>query len=105
LGEKLARQSQLQNQQQGLLTLQNWHNEFGFLPETFAAVASKISLQGEWKANAITWQNGILTLEISSTTLDIAMLVSELEQSESLSKINIRPHANANTWTLEASVK
>jgi hypothetical protein len=105
LGEQLARQSQLQNQQQGLLALQSWHSEFAFLPETFAAVASKISLQGQWQANAIAWQNRTLTLEVSSAKLDIASLVTELEQSPSLSNINIRPHANDNTWILEASVK
>ena len=105
LGEQLARQSQLQNQQQGLMTLQNWHNEFGFLPETFAAVAQKMNLQGEWQANAIAWQNGTLAIEIYSTALEIAILVAALEQSESLQKINIRPHANNNTWILEVTVK
>jgi hypothetical protein len=105
LGDKLAQQSQLQTQQQGLLMLQNWHGEFGFLPATFATVASKINLQGEWQANAIAWQDGILTIEISSTKLDIATLVTELEQAESLHQINIRPHAKDNTWVLEASVK
>jgi hypothetical protein len=105
LGEQLARQSQLQNKQQGLLMLQNWHAEFGFLPETFAAVADKINIQGEWQANAIAWQNRTLIIEISSTKLDIATLVAELEQVESLNKINIRPHVNDNTWILEVSVK
>jgi hypothetical protein len=105
LGEKLATQSQLQNQQRDLSVLQNWHAKFGFLPETFAGVASKINLQGEWQANNIAWQNRTLTLEVSSKKLDIATLVTKLEQAASLSNINIRPHLNDNTWLLEVSVK
>jgi hypothetical protein len=105
LGEKLATQSQLQNQQRGLSVLQNWHAEFGFLPETFAAVASKINLQGEWQANTIAWQNRTLTVEVSSKKLNIATLVTELEQAATLSNINIRPHLNDNTWILEVSIK
>jgi hypothetical protein len=105
LGEQLAQQSQLQSQQEGLLLLQRWHSKFGFLPETLAALASKINQQGEWEANVITWQNRTMTLEISASNLDIASLVNELEQSRSLTQINIRPHAKENTWVLEASVK
>lgn len=105
LGEKLAEQAKLQNQQQNLLTLQNWHNEFGFLPESFAAVVEKISLQGNWKANSISWQNRLLSIELSAKNLDIAKLVAELESVPRLAQINIRPHLAENTWVIEAAVK
>lgn len=105
LGEKLAEQAKLQNQQQNLLTLQNWHNEFGFLPESFAAVVEKISLQGTWKANSISWQNRLLSVELSAQNLDIAKLVAELESVPRLAQINIRPHLAENTWVIEAAVK
>jgi hypothetical protein len=105
LGEKLAEQTKLQNQQQNLLTLQNWHNEFGFLPESFAAIVEKISLQGNWKANSISWQNRLLSVELSAQNLDIAKLVAELESLPSLAQINIRPHLAENTWVIEAAVK
>ena len=105
LGEKLAEQAKLQNQQQNLLTLQNWHNEFGFLPETFAATAEKINLQGPWKANSISWQNRLLSLELTAQNIDIAKLVAELESVPRLAQINIRPHLAENTWVIEASAK
>jgi hypothetical protein len=105
LGEQLSIQSQLQKQQQGLLSLQNWHREFAFLPETLAKVAEKINLQGEWQANTITWQNRTLVIELISKKLDIAILVTELEGADTLSNINIRPHVSDNTWVLEASIK
>lgn len=105
LGPKLAEQAKLQNQQQNLLTLQNWHNEFAFLPEAYAAVAEKINLQGTWKTNTINWQNRILSVELSAQNLDIAKLVAELESVTSLGQINIRPHLTDNTWVIEAAVK
>jgi hypothetical protein len=105
LGEKLAEQAKLQNQQQNLLTLQNWHREFGFLPESFAAIVEKISLQGDWKANSVSWQNRLLTLELTAQNIDIAKLVAELESVPRLAQINIRPHLAENTWVIEASVK
>lgn len=105
LGEKLSQQANLQNQQQNLLTLQNWHSEFSFLPESFAAVVEKISLQGTWNANSISWQNRLLSIELSAPNLDIAKLVAELESVPRLAQINIRPHLAENTWVLEAVVK
>lgn len=105
LGEKLAMQNQLQNKQQGLSLLQNWQQEFAFLPETFAQVAKKLSLEGTWKANSVSWQNRTISIELMAEDLDIAKLVNNLESLEDLSKINIRPHASENTWILEASVK
>ena len=105
LGEKLAQQVQLQGQQQDILMLRNWHNEYGLLPETFALVADKINLYGQWKANSINWQDRILVVELVASNLNIAALVTELEQVEKLAEITIRPNVNANTWTLEVSLK
>jgi len=105
LGAKLAEQAKLQNQQQNLLTLQNWHKEFGFLPESFTAIAEKISLQGPWKANSISWQNRLVSLELTAQNIDIAKLVAELESVPRLAQINIRPHLAENTWVIEASAK
>jgi hypothetical protein len=105
LGEKLSRQDRVKSQQRSLANLQKWQNEFGYLPETFAAIVDKINLQGKWKANSIAWQNRTLVLELISTELDIASLVSALEQEHSLARVNIRPHVNENTWILEATLK
>jgi hypothetical protein len=105
LGKQLAKQSQLQNMQQGLLMLRNWQGEFAFLPEIFAQVAEKVNLQGSWKARSISWQNRVINIELYAENIDIAELVLNLENVENLSKINIRPHVSSNTWILEASVK
>lgn len=105
LGEQLARQDRLLNQQRGLASLQTWQSEFGFLPETFAAIAEKINQQGTWQANSITWQNRTLVIELLAKELDIATLVAALEQVNNLAKVNIRPHISDNTWILEASLK
>jgi Tfp pilus assembly protein PilN len=105
LGEQLAEQSRLQNAQQTLMLLRNWHNEHGFLPESIGAVATKLNLRGEWKANSISWQNHTLEIELLAANLDIAALVGELENIDMLKQVNIRPHAADDTWILEANIK
>jgi hypothetical protein len=105
LGQQLAEQSRFQHKQQTLLLLKNWHNEHGFLPESLGAVAAKLNLQGEWKANTISWQNHTLAIELLATNLDIAALIGELENIDMLEQVNIRPHAANDTWILEAKLK
>ena len=105
LGEQLARQERLQSQQRSLANLQIWQSEFGYLPETFAAIVEKISQQVTWQANSITWQNRTLVLELVAKELDIATLVAALEQVNSLDRVNIRPHISDDTWILEATLK
>lgn len=105
LGEKLAEQSKLQQTQQTLSLLQSWHNEYGFLPESLGEVAAILSMQGQWKANVIAWQNHHLEIELLAKNIDIAALVGELENIDKLEQVNIRPHAANDTWILEADIK
>jgi hypothetical protein len=105
LGEQLTRQERIQNQQKSLNTLQSWQNEFGFLPETFAAIVEKLNQLGTWQANSIAWQSRSLVIELVAKKLDIAALVAELEEVNSLAKVNIRPHISNDTWILEATLK
>jgi hypothetical protein len=105
LGEQLARQDLIQRQQKSLTSLQTWQSEFGFLPETFAAIVEKLNQLGTWQGNSIVWQSRTLVIELVAKELDIAALVAELEEVDSLAKVNIRPHISNDTWILEATLK
>ncbi|MGS2719901.1 hypothetical protein [Paraglaciecola aestuariivivens] len=105
IGDKLSLQNTLRNNQQIVSQLQNWHTAAGFFPESFTAVAEKLSQQGEWQVNTVIWQNKIIELEFVSKQVDITSLVGELEKLTLLEQVNIRPHNAENTWILEAKLK
>jgi hypothetical protein len=105
LGEKLDLQNTLRNNTQLLAGLNNWHQEFDFLPETFALIAEKLNQQGKWRANSLIWQNKTMEIELLSKDLDITSLVSELETISALQRVSIRPHDANDTWILEAQAK
>jgi len=105
LGEKLDLQNTLRNNTQLLSGLNNWHQEFEFLPETFALIAEKLNQQGKWRANSLIWQNKTMEIELLSKDLDITSLVSELETISALQRVSIRPHDANDTWILEAQAK
>lgn len=105
LGDKLAKQINLRNNQQILSNLQLWHQQQGFFPETFAAIAEKLSSQGIWRVSTVTWQNKIVEIEFVFKNVDITSLIGDLEKVSLLQKVNIRPHNAENTWILEAQLK
>lgn len=105
VGDKLAMQNKIQ-QQQGVITLlSKWQHQNGFLPQTLANVASVVIKYGNWEAANIEWQGKRLVLLITLRDTDIPTLVSELERTNSFSDVAIRPHSLANTWTLEVAQK
>lgn len=105
LGPKLSQQQDLSNNILTLEGLNNWHAEFGFFPETFAAISEKLSNQGDWRANSILWQERRLELEFVASDIELTILVGELESVAILSQVNIRPHNSKDTWILEAQLK
>lgn len=105
LGEKLQQQNRLRSNEQLVSTLEDWQYEYGFFPETFAAVAEKLTFQGNWQVNTLTWQNKTLELEFVSNDMNITTLVGDLELIDILQQVNIRPHNADNTWILEARLK
>jgi hypothetical protein len=105
IGPKLAQQQALNNNILTLNGLKNWHTEFGFFPESFAAISEKLSHQGSWRANSILWQERRLELEFVANEIDLTTLVGELESVNILSQVNIRPHNAKDTWILEAQLK
>jgi hypothetical protein len=105
LGEKLQQQNQLRTNEQLISNLKEWQHEHGFLPETFAALARKLTLQGNWQVNTLIWQNKTIELEFVSIDMNITTLVGDLEQIDILQQVNIRPHNAENTWILEAQLK
>lgn len=105
LGEKLDLQNTLRNNTQLLAGLNNWHQYYDFLPETFALIAEKLNKEGKWRANSLIWQNRTMEIELLSKDLDITSLVSELEKISSLQQVSIRPHDASDTWILEAKTK
>ena len=105
LGEKLNLQNTLRNNTQLLAGLNSWHQNYDFLPETFALVAEKLNQQGKWRANSLIWQNKTMEIELLSKDIDITSLVSELEKIGSLQQVSIRPHDANDTWILEAETK
>jgi hypothetical protein len=105
LGEKLDLQNTLRNNTQLLVGLNNWHQEYDFLPEAFALIAEKLNKQGKWRANSLIWQNKTMEIELLSKDIDITSLVSELEKIGSLQQVSIRPHDANDTWILEAKTQ
>jgi len=105
LGDKLSMQADLNQALDVVNGLSNWHQEYAFLPETLASVASVINRQNNWQLNTLTWQNRVISMEVYSSDLDITQMVVDLEQLPNLTQINIRPHISDNTWILEATVK
>ncbi|ALS99260.1 hypothetical protein [Lacimicrobium alkaliphilum] len=102
LGSKLNQQAAVRAGQQQLAWLQNWQSQYGVLPESFAVIASAISEQGEWKTNQIRWQNRTIEVEFTSAQVDIAALVSAVENTGLLRDVNIRPQTSGDAWILEA---
>ncbi len=105
LGEKLAKQTQLRDQQMSLSTLHTWQQEQGFFPESFGIIVNVLNEQGVWKVNQVTWQNKNVELEFVSADVDITSLIGKLEKLNALAQVNIRPHNAQNTWVLEAKIK
>ncbi|WP_416305721.1 hypothetical protein [Neptunicella sp. SCSIO 80796] len=105
LGEKLAQQTQLRDQQMALSVLHTWQQEQGFFPESFGIIAAVLNEQGIWQTNQVTWQNKSLELEFVSSDVDITALIGNLEKINTLTQVNIRPHNAENTWILEAQIK
>jgi hypothetical protein len=105
LGEKLDLQNTLRNNIQLLAGLNKWHQDFEFMPETFALIAEKLNQQGKWRANSLIWQNKTMEIELLSKDIDITSLVIELEKIGALQNVSIRPHDANDTWILEAKAK
>ncbi len=103
ISDKLAKQSQLREQQANLYFLHAWGKASGSLPEAFGSIAERINPLGLWEVKEIAWQDRQLLVELDTGDIDIAALVKDLELVSGIKAVSIRPHGSAGTYLLEAS--
>ncbi|MDC8833003.1 hypothetical protein [Alteromonas gilva] len=101
VGDRLDEQARLQNDQQFIGRAQSWQSEAGYLPQALAEVLSELGESSKWQINLLEWQLKELKVELQMANLNIAELVTKLEQSPLFERVAIRPHANEDTWILE----
>ncbi|NVK55273.1 MAG: hypothetical protein HWE26_06635 [Alteromonadaceae bacterium] len=101
VGDRLDEQARLQNNQQFISGSLSWQSEVGYLPQALAGVLSELGESRKWQINLIEWQLNVLRVELQMANLNIAELVTKLEQSPLFERVAIRPHANEDTWILE----
>ena len=101
LGDKLALQQKMQDSRAMLLSADDWIWQYGTLPQMLAEVIAPVLSQVPWQANSMTWQDGVLNVHVYAANLDLARLVTELENTQQFSKVSIRPHLAQDTWILE----
>ncbi|GGO63618.1 hypothetical protein [Bowmanella pacifica] len=104
MGERVSQLDQLKNNQSLMSQLSSWTNEYSSFPETFAALAKSMNMQGSWKMNQVNWQNKTLTMEFIAEQVDIAQLVADLEANPAFIEVNIRPFVAGEGWIVEAKV-
>ena len=103
INDKLAKQTQLREQQDNLALLRSWREEQGSLPESLSTIAEQINPLGRWEVKEIAWQDRQLVLELDAGDMDIAALVNDLESAPRISTIGIRPHGSSGAYLLEAT--
>lgn len=105
LGDKLALQDRQQKAKSMLGGMRDWASANGNLPMVLSIVIGEVLQQSPWYADAFDWQGNKLTVVLRTSSLDIAVLVSNIEKTGQFENVSIRPNNRPNTWNLEVTIK
>ena len=83
----------------------NWEGEHGLPEIAIATVLKSLPAMEKVVVESIVWETKRITLEIIGEEVELASLVSVLENNVNTESAQVRPHQKANTWVIEAEFK